>query len=221
MIAAVTQRVVQDHRYGEVRDSLSHEWYDFLNAAGFEIVLPIPNRGQSIRSWIKKIKPDLIVLSGGNDVEYGQLSLGTPDRLSQLRDETDAALLDVSCSDNIPILGVCRGMQFIYAYFGGQLVKREGHAGTSHEIKYRVPNVSEEDWKTAVVNSYHHYCIGNNLPDGLLSIGNDIIDGTVEALIHQDYPLLGVMWHPERNKPYLKTDTDWIKIVMKKRLRRD
>ncbi|WP_027087258.1 gamma-glutamyl-gamma-aminobutyrate hydrolase family protein [Cohnella panacarvi] len=216
MIAVITQRVIQDPLYGEIRDALSHEWYSFLKAAGFDLVIPIPNTGKSVSDWIKHVKPDLIVLSGGNNVEYGQLHSETSSPLSKIRDESEAALLEVACSGQIPVLGVCRGMQFIYAYFGGQLLRKSGHVAASHEIKLNLPNDADPmEWKSNVVNSYHNYCIGSHLPECLQPIGYHVGDHTIEAFVHRDYPMLGVMWHPERNKPYSKLDIELIHTILR------
>lgn len=216
MIAAVTQRIEREPIQGEIRDALSHEWYGFLHAAGFEVVLPIPNIGRSSSEWIRNVKPDVIVLSGGNDVQYGQDVRADSNPLSELRDETEKTILDLACKERIPTFGVCRGMQFIHAYFGGQLVQQDGHISRYHTIKYCFPDLHGQEWHTTDVNSFHLYGVTTDLPHGLLPIAYHMEDRSVEAFIHCDHPIMGIMWHPERNQPYSDRDISWLKRLMEK-----
>jgi len=216
MIAAVTQRVVQDAGTGEIRDALSHDWYHFLNACGFSAILPIPNIGEQAERWLKLMKPDVLILSGGNDVEYGQRGLLQTTICGQIRDTSEAALLSAAISLNISVIGVCRGMQFIYAYFGGQLFRLSGHVGTVHPIKLVQPESNQESI-VVNVNSYHNYGIEmHNMPDGLRVIGYDLEQDGVEAFVHEEFPLLGIMWHPERNTPFDQRDIEMVKTLMKR-----
>jgi gamma-glutamyl-gamma-aminobutyrate hydrolase PuuD len=212
MKVAVTQRVVRDAAYGEIRDALCHDWYKFFSALDVDAVVPVPNIEDGIGAWIEAIKPDLIVFSGGNDVEYGQ-AVHIPEQINVLRDRTEIKLLDTAISKGIPVLGVCRGMQLMYAYYGGILQKREEHAGTVHPIRYK--DHPEGTWNNREVNSFHHYCIGDRLPEQLIPICYDTNDGSVEAFVHWEYPLLGVMWHPERNQPFEEIDLRWIRQLSK------
>jgi gamma-glutamyl-gamma-aminobutyrate hydrolase PuuD len=211
MIVAVTQRAIRDSAYGEVRDALSHDWYKLLSFLNVEAVVPVPNIEERICSWLKTINPDMIILSGGNDVEYGQQFPSADNHLNEIRDRTEIILLEHALSEGIPVMGVCRGMQLIYAYYGGLLHKREGHASTVHDIRYQDHKAGT--WSNLQVNSYHQYCIGDILPDQLIPIGYDSNDGTIEAFVHREFPLLGVMWHPERNQPYEEIDLKLFKQV--------
>ena len=65
----------------------------------------------------------LRLLTGGEDP-------GT----SPPRDDTERALLDWAIGDRLPVFGVCRGLQFVQRYFGGELVAcdRERHVARRH-----------------------------------------------------------------------------------------
>lgn len=211
MIAAISQRIVQDDRTGEIRDALSHDWYRFLPHAGFDMVIPIPSVEESADLWIKQLKPDVLILSGGNDVHYNQCAEKEASPLSQKRDCTELALIKGAMQSGIPIIGVCRGMQLIHAYYGGALVSTQGHAGTSHMVKYRF--LKEDEWMTDEENSYHRLCIGGRLADHLEPIAYSLSDGSIEAFVHRSYPLLGMMWHPERNHSFKQRDIHWFTLL--------
>ena len=85
-----------------------------------------------------------------------------------------------------PILGICRGMQALNIYFGGNLIHRTLTAGRLARLIGRCP----------AVTSNHH--------QALRHLGRDLQavqvapDGIIEAVEHTALPILGVQWHPER-----------------------
>jgi putative glutamine amidotransferase len=51
------------------------------------------------------------------------------------------------------------------------------------------------------VNSYHDFGIlADDVPDELIVLGR-ATDGTVECVSHESRPIVGIMWHPERESP--------------------
>jgi len=88
-------------------------------------------------------------------------------------------------------------LQIINLFFGGDLTLIKGHVNITHEIK--VENTFSDKLPN-MVNSYHNWAIGNNqLSSELKPIAWDN-EKHVEACIHIDKPIAGVMWHPEREK---------------------
>lgn len=176
---AISQRIDEIADYGEIRDSLDKNWQKLfcqLNAAA----APIPNEPGIVQSMLERLKPDAVVLSGGNHpVSYGG---NAPER-----DYIDQQLIQFAIERDIPLLGVCRGMQSIALYFGGSLKRIEGHVAVRHEIEGKI---------TRNVNSYHSYAL-DNAGEGIL-IESRAKDGTIEAISHQKYRIYGMMWHPER-----------------------
>lgn len=191
-LLAVSQRVDTIEDYGEIRDALDEEWQKlFLKMDA--VVAPVPNAPQVLKEFLSRLQPDAIVLSGGNNpVSYG----GSAPQ----RDWTDEILIRYAIKHNVPLLGVCRGMQSVALYFGGALKKIEGHVAVRHEINGK----TERE-----VNSYHAYAVdllGENIR--AVSWAND---GTVEEICHETHCIYGIMWHPERVNGFLQEDIDFMK----------
>ncbi|MDQ4121837.1 MAG: gamma-glutamyl-gamma-aminobutyrate hydrolase family protein [Acidobacteriota bacterium] len=159
---------------------------------------------------------DGILLPGGADIDplrYGEEpkpGLGT---VSPLRDENDLVILSLAEEMNIPVLGICYGMQLLNVYRGGGIVQdieREIPNSLKHqqgEPRERLShwiNISEKSLlfkergeNKVLVNSHHHQAverIGKNL-----FVSATASDGIVEAIedTRPDRFNLGVQWHPE------------------------
>ncbi len=177
--------------YHEPRDGLARDWYRFLQQMdwGWDWVL-LPNLGAQSVAYAQAQHIEGLILSGGEDVGS-----------DPLRDESELALLKHAIMQRLPVLGVCRGMQLIQRFSGGDLVVAGGehHMATRHtvslcrDLSWR--GVSEESHRE--VNSYHVNRISFPLPIGLRALAIDE-DGYCEAFFHQSMKLAGIMWHPER-----------------------
>jgi putative glutamine amidotransferase len=182
----VTQRVAVDPPHATRRDCLDQVWAKFLLRCGL-IPIPIPNSVDAALTICEHVGG--IVLTGGNDLTaYGG---DAPDR-----DETETALLDLAESRNLPVLGVCRGMQMIQHRFGTQLKQVQGHVAPRQQISIHGRRVE--------VNSFHHFG-ATEVPPPLVTwaIADD---GVVKAVRHCDRRIIGVMWHPERLDPFAADD---------------
>lgn len=182
LLVAVTQRVELIRDRGEVRDCLDQNIAIWLARAACAAV-PIPNaidgRGGSevsVSSWLEAIKPDAVLLSGGNDI--GQFSS---------RDTAENDVLSWAEQHYVPVLGICRGMQYMASYAGAELITLEGHVRTYHNLG--------EGWP-GQVNSFHNFGLRECPPGYKVLARAD--DGTVEAIRHESLPWEGWMWHPER-----------------------
>ena len=192
MRVAISQRVDVIRDYGERRDALDQAWYELLGHLS-AVALPAPNAPDLLDAWLEATKPQAIVLSGGND------PAGTPGatQVAPERDETERRLLDYARANELPVLGVCRGAQYMNLYCGGRLRRVDGHVAQRHAVRIEagvLPVLAGlED-----VNRFHKAAIG---PDDLgqdLQTAATADDGTIEAFVHTTRPWIGILWHPER-----------------------
>lgn len=188
----ITLRVEHVEKFNEKRDAISHDWVKFLEISNAFPIF-IPNTLKDTKHFLKTMNLDGIILSGGDnkgdDIE---------------RDNTEKEIIELSIKENIPILGICRGMQVLNDFFGGSIVLSNDseHVAKHHEIKLTDTN-SKEIFQTEKikVNSFHNNLIKKE------TLGNDLCifavsetDNTIEGFYHQTLPIVGVMWHPEREK---------------------
>jgi gamma-glutamyl-gamma-aminobutyrate hydrolase PuuD len=183
---AVSQRVVVDPPHSTRRDCLDQVWIKFMVRCGLTPI-PVPNSVGAALEICRQV--DGIVLTGGNDLAaYGG---DAPER-----DETENALLDLAERRDVPVLGVCRGMQMIQHRFGTPLRKVQGHVAPRQRISIHGRSVE--------VNSFHNF--GATEVHAPLTSWAVAGDGVVEAVRHQALRMLGVMWHPERLEPFAADD---------------
>ena len=187
----ISQRIVNEKNYVERRDAISHDWSNLLEKIDF-IPVFIPNSLSDTTSFLESFGLSGMILSGGDDLGIH------PDR-----DKTELECLKFAIAKKVPLLGVCRGMQLINNFFGGSVVQNDNnkHVGNNHAIKILDPNISSIlRTDSIIVNSYHNNLItGDVLASELTSVAIDETDNSIECLLHEKYPILGVMWHPERN----------------------
>ena len=187
----ISLRVVDALNYAEKRDALSHDWPKLFDELEL-IPIFIPNTLKYIQSFLDELSLNGIVLSGGDDI-------GKNDD----RDKTENFLLKYAIEKKIPVIGICRGMQLINNYFGGKQIidNNNQHIGTDHQIKivnYKISQIFNS--KIIEVNSYHKNMINiDNLGIDLNIFATYEPDKSIEGFIHSSLPIIGVMWHPERN----------------------
>lgn len=160
---------------------------------------------------------DALVLAGGGDVDpssYGArphpLTAGT----SQERDRFELALAHRALERDLPLLGICRGMEMLNVALGGTLdqhlpetVGHEDHAHTpgafaDHEVELEPGSLAARTVgaTSTMVKSHHHQGVGE-LGDGLVVSGRSVPDGVAEAIELPGRPFaLGVLWHPEADQ---------------------
>lgn len=185
---AVTQRVDLIDSCNERRDALEQNWMSFLDKCELLPVL-IPNCLKTAMKLVSELKPTSILLTGGNSlVDYG----GDASE----RDSVETFLFEHAMENKLPVLGVCRGMQFIQNYFGVKLHKVKGHVTPNQEIF--------ANGKKIEVNSYHDFGTTESVED--LEVWAKAEDGVIKAIKHRTLPIMGIMWHPERIEEYRPED---------------
>ncbi len=174
--------------YHEARDALARDWYRLFETLGYgNNWLLIPNLGEDVVSYIKNWQLEGFILSGGDNVG-----------VDPKRDSTEMAILSLAKAEKMPLLGVCRGMQFIHLHEQGTLDLDLKHVATSHRValKPAFPWGGSLEDSVVDVNSFHANIIHYPLPASLDCIGQS--EASCEAFQHKTLPWVGVMWHPER-----------------------
>jgi len=201
----ITQRVHTIHEYQEHRDELGQNWSKLLNELGvLQIILP--NNKQIIDNRIiDNYDLDGVILTGG-ELEVNGLEKNT----GQIkRNEFENSLISYCIKEKIPILGICRGMQILNIFFGGELINLKNHSGQSHKIK----NLSRDKNLPKKVNSFHDFGIDEKrLPKNFNIVATDG-NGVIEAFEDKNIKILGIMWHPERNKKFDLIDLKLIREI--------
>jgi gamma-glutamyl-gamma-aminobutyrate hydrolase PuuD len=190
-IVAVSQRVDHFPDRNETRDALDQSLAAFVVICG-HVPVPVPNAlGGVISDWLTVVRPEAVVLSGGNDI--GQCAE---------RDDTEDALLTYAQERQIPVLGVCRGMQMMAHWAGTGLHPVQGHVRTRHRLVGGI---------TGEANSYHEFALAA-CPTGfeVLALSED---DEIEAIRHQSLPWEGWMWHPEREARFAERDIQRLKAL--------
>jgi len=200
---------------GQERSGVNANYVRSVLAAGGLPVIIVPDIGRE--EAIELFGDcDALLLTGGEDVDparYGaepHPALGTIDAR---RDENELALITEARARDLPILGICRGIQVLNVAFGGTLIQdlpsqRPGaidhdppmgrdvrsHPVTVTEISRLADILGEIELQA---NSFHHQAI-DLLGEGLVATAlapDGVVEG-VESVDAHDW-IVAVQWHPE------------------------
>ncbi len=179
MLGIITQRQTVNS-YGASCDSLEKDYINFYNNLGVKLI-PVSNFQKA-----DLFNADILILTGGGNIYKEQ----------QERDLVEAELFNAAVKNKIPIIAVCRGMQYVNLLLGGKLsslnnLKIKRVIGVDHEVY--INN------KVICVNNYHNDGIlKNDLALGLNVLAIDKENDVIEAFYSGKMKILGIQWHPER-----------------------
>ncbi len=202
----ISQRVEDLPDRGERRDCLDQAWTQLLLRCDF-LPVPLPNRVGDVGTYLDELGIGGVILSGGNDLSH----LPAPRNAAPERDQFEGELVEACSERRLPILGVCRGLEFLVVHHGGRLQPIEGHIAVRHSL---VVTEGMPLGDRTEVNSFHDYGVfesglGPNLKAAALAM-----DGSVEAVVHRQLPHWGIMWHPER-APHANEDAKLIQYFFR------
>ncbi|MGE3919481.1 MAG: anthranilate synthase component I [Gammaproteobacteria bacterium] len=162
------------------QDSFVHTLANYLRQTGAEV---ITLRSGFKLDKLKEIKPDLVCLSPGP---------GCPD------DFKVSETIKNSLSLNLPIFGVCLGLQALVEYYGGQLdVLDYPMHGKPEKIHVLGGKCFTDLPKSFTAARYHSlYAKPETFPSDL-EITAESSDGIIMAIEHKTLPIAAVQFHPE------------------------
>ena len=150
---------------------------------------------------------DGIIFTGGSDVDpelYGEAAHPETSGIVRVRDDAELALLRAALDRDMPVLGICRGIQVLNVGLGGDLDQHlEGHRHdppgqfVQHDVAIEPDTrLGEILGDQTRVMSHHHQGL-KTLAPGLVETAR-AEDGLVEAVEAPDRRFaVGVLWHPE------------------------
>jgi putative glutamine amidotransferase len=214
LIGITTTRVY--NRYGFSQLGVTEAYVKSVSRAGATpllIPLGLPETAYSV--MLDHL--DGILFTGGGDVQperYGGQEHPLVNEMDPDRDRVEISLLHNSLQNNLPFLGICRGLQVINVALGGSLYEdllsqypqaqrhqffpEKSRSYSAHRIEIAAESrlASVLGTRETKVNSLHHQGI-RQLAAGLLASAY-APDGVIEAFELPDYPFgLAVQWHPE------------------------
>jgi len=159
---------------------------------------------------------DGLMLAGGADIDprsYGQPAHAETAGTVPERDAFEIALARRAIEQDLPVLGICRGMQLINVALGGTLLQhlpeRFGHhehrrvpgsfEGADHDVDVAEDTLAMRTLGEArhSTKSHHHQGV-DRLGEGLRVSGTSLMDDLPEAIeLPGRHFVLGVQWHPE------------------------
>ena len=185
-----------------------------LKSGGLPSVLPYTDDPSGVDAYLEKLC-GLVVTGGAFDIPpeaYGETARDGLGALKQTRTHFEMALMKGALARNIPVLGICGGMQLLNVVLGGTLyqdIAREQPQAREHEQKHdRTQPHHPVDIKEGtilcellghnplMVNSTHHQAV-KTCGDGVV-VNALAADGIIEGIESTTHLFaLGVQWHPE------------------------
>lgn len=208
--------------YADGNASLADRYYkQVVRAGGVPVLMPPVSDENVIINTLDRI--DGLLLSGGGDFNPlwdGEEPMPQLHSINRERDLTELLTVRLAFNRQLPILGICRGIQTLTLALGGHVrqdidateddptISRVKHSQDAdrQEPTHSV-SISDDSLLSAIyprkeyggkifVNSFHHQAVLT--PGGHLRVSARSTDDVVEAVESTEHkPILAVQWHPE------------------------
>ncbi len=198
--------------YADGDATIREQYYmQIVRAGGVPLMIPPVADKDVILNTLDRI--DALLLTGGGDINplwtgcQPEPALG---HINARRDLPELLITLLACNRQMPVLGICRGIQTIVTALGG-VVRQDIGAGAAikhsqdadrteptHSVDILPDSLLHDicGAETIYVNSFHHQVV--ETPGEALRVTATAPDGIIEAVEstrHQ--PVMGVQWHPE------------------------
>lgn len=184
-------------------------------AGGTPILLSLCVNNEILDRYLEIM--DGLIITGGDEAVnphlYGENPIPAVKATCPSRDECEAYLYRGAMEQDMPVLGICRGMQLMNVTEGGSLyqdifTQKQGVLGhlppdmpvdeLYHSVKIEKGSKLEDIFQTEnlMVNSFHHQAVKKLAPNFIGSAISE--DNLIEAMEHKTKRFsVGVQWHPE------------------------
>ena len=200
--------------YSEKKNSVNTAYVNsVLMNGGVPFIIPVTDDVEVLRQIVAQL--DGIVFTGGEDFEpayYGHEAHEKLGEVNVTRDTYDLTLFKLAKDRNVPILGICRGLQLINVGMGGSLYQdlpsekpsdinhRQEEEGTiaTHRVSVVKGSTMHQilGQDEIQVNTFHHQAIKKLAPElKIVGWANDSVPEMIEAFPNRQ--ILGVQFHPE------------------------
>jgi microsomal dipeptidase-like Zn-dependent dipeptidase/anthranilate/para-aminobenzoate synthase component II len=202
--------------YGDLTCKLAEGYYkSVLKAGGIPIIIPPLADTDAIINTLDII--DGLILSGGGDYDPRYANEEPDPKLGEINEERDLPELFITrlaYNRQIPILGICRGIQTLAMALGGKVKQditdiatishsqKEERNVPTHNVIIEKDSILSPLYKltdnnaTLKVNSFHHQAVCD-CGDKFRVVAKSE-DGIVEAIESREFKsIIGVQWHPE------------------------
>ena len=201
-------------REGVVRVGVPRAYVSAVEmAGGVPVIIPLVEDTNLAPAYLKPL--DGLLLAGGGDVDparFGEEPIPQLGNVDPERDALEIALAQKALEADLPVLGICRGIQVLNVAAGGTLyqdlpsqvphaLKHDQSAPRwypCHEVRLAPDSMLARIFQaeTLRVNSFHHQAVRVVAP--AFRVAGKSKDAVIEAVESREHTfVVGVQWHPE------------------------